>query len=65
MNTSSNSCKRFFLVLVSHCCDIPEGKEISVVLYGTMVHQACIQSLVTSEKFGSMEGVGKPDMEGT
>lgn len=36
-------------LLVSYCCDIPEGKDISGVRHGVAVRRPCVRCMVTGE----------------
>lgn len=54
-----------FLVVLTCCCDIPDGNEICGVPNETMAPQWCIQLLVILEDLVSIEGAVRCYKEGT
>lgn len=55
VTTSSSSFWRLVPLVVSFCCDIPEGIHMSDVLHGTTVHLNCIHCLVSREAICSIK----------
>lgn len=62
---SSSSGRRLVLFVVPYCCDIPEIKYMSGVLYRSMIDPPCIQRLVSRETFCTVNSAVNWNIAGT
>lgn len=51
MIKSNRSCWKLVLFVVSHCCNIPGGKDMYGILFATMEGRPGIQCVVSLEAF--------------
>lgn len=56
VTTSISSCWRLVSFVVSNCCDIPEGENMSGQRHETKFDRPCIRCLLTREQFCNVNG---------